>query len=284
MALDFGSLMSSIGAIGQGVSAIGLENQGAKLAVDGANYSAQAFQTAGTISIEGGDYTAETLQAAGDVAEQGAQYQKSVLQQAKTQALQGSQYQASIYTSSGAAAIAQSNYNQALDQVNTNRQLDVMGRQVNNLMSTNTASMGSSNLSTGSKSYLQVMSAAMSTFESNVVTIRGNSLNRQAAIRYQGAEAGEQATDNANASIYSGKIAAYNLDNQMVSAQYQADISKYSYNNQAVAARYQASVENYNDQVKAQEAVYQGQVASYQEGVQQAQQMGKLAGNIVSLF
>ncbi len=267
----------------QGFQGLTLLQQGADMAVDGANYQASTFRTAGSIAVAGASYQADVLRRSGDIAIQGAAYQKQVLQQAQEVAKEGGNYSAEVYSNAGAAATAVANYNRALDVVDTNKQLDAMGRQIRDLYSTNTASMGTSGISLGSKSYLQVMADSMSTYERNLVGIRNTALQRQQGIIYQGNLTAVEYNNNANAAKYSASLAQYNYNNEIDAADYQARIAQYSYNNQAAQVEYQGAVEQYKQEAAARNAEYQGDVAEYQAGVKQAEAFGSMAGKAVSM-
>lgn len=272
----------------QGFQGLTMISDGADMAVAGANYQAASFRTAGKLAQEGAHYQAETLRRAGDIAIQGAGYQKNVLEQSKTIAQEGGQYTAEVYSNAGSAAIAVANYNRALQEVDTNQALDAMGRQIKNLFSSNQASMGTSGISLGSKSYLAVTSDAMATYERSLVQIRNGALRRQQGIMYEGNLTATEYMNNANAAKYSANIATYNYDNQIASADYQARIAQYSYNNNAIAAEYAGAVEAYNYEAQARQAEYQGEIAEYNAGMQSAQAIGGMVGKgigaMVSLF
>lgn len=281
MAIDLASIGSSMI---QGFQGLTMLSQGADLAVQGANYQAATFRTAGRLAVEGAHFQSETLRRAGDIALQGAAYQKQVIEQAKTVSTEGSKYTAQVYSNAGSAAIAVSNYNKALDEVDTNRQLDVMGRQIRNLYSSNTAMQAKSGLGMASKSYLAVTAAAMGNFERQLVGIRSSALQKQQGIMYEGNLKASEYMNHANAAMYEGRIANYNYDNQIAGADYQARIAEYSYNNQATAADYAGQVEQYNYEAKARQAEYEGRVAEYKAGVQQAQAFGGMVSKAFSMF
>lgn len=281
MAIDIASILPSMI---QGFQGLTMMSQGADLAVEGANYQATAFRTAGKLAVEGSHYQAEVLRRAGDIAIQGAAYQKDVLNRSKEVAQSGADYTAQVYSNAGSAAIAIANYNKALDEVDTNKSLDAMGKQIRNLYSTNRALMGTSGTGFGSKSYLAVTSEAMSTFEKSLVQIRNSAMQRQQQTMYEGNLTATEYMNNANAAKYSATIAKYNYDTQIAGADYQARIAQYSYNNNAVAAEYSGQVEAYNYEAQARQAEYQGQVAEYQAGVQQANAIGGMVGKVFSLF
>lgn len=276
--------MDIVPSMMQGFQGITMLNQGADLAVQGANYQAASFRTAGQLAIQGSHYSAEVLRRSGDIALQGAAYQKQILDQSKEIADEGGQYSAEVYANAGAAAMAVSTYNKALDVVDTNRSLDAMGRQMRDLFNSNTASMGPSGISLGSKSYLAVTSDVMGTYEKQLVQIRASALQRQQGIMYQGNVAATEYSNNSQAAKYSAQLAKRQYDNQIAAADYQSRLTAYDYNNQAVAAEFQGQVAAWNYESQAVNAEYQGQIASYQAGQQQAKQIGSMVGQITSLF
>ena len=281
MALDFGNFLPSII---EGFSGLTMMSQGADLAQQGAAYSAASYRTAGSMGISGAQYQADTLRIAGDIAVQGANYEKQVIQQAKKINTEGAQYQSSVLVNAGQAAIQAARYNKSLDAADTAKTLDVMGRQIKQTYSANNAIISRTGLSPTSKSYLMVMNDAMSKYEEQTVGVRSAAILRQQEILHKGNLEAVQYLNQANAVLYSSKIANYNYDTQATAAEYQAQIAKYNYNNQATAAEYEGQVAAYQYEAQARQAEYQGQIAAYNAEVGQAKAIGGMIGQLGSLF
>lgn len=162
-----------------------------------------------------------------DLIQDGAAYQAGVYRSSGKAAKQGADFQASVYRQSANAAIVSANYNVALDQLQTDRQQDALGRQLKDVLSSNNAKIASSGIGFGSKSGMMVNSDVMSTVERQFVANKNDSLQRQSLIRYQGALTQAQYLNQAIAAQYSGDIAVQNAENQARSAEYGGDVAAY---------------------------------------------------------
>lgn len=281
MAISFGDFLPSIIQGFQGLTMLG---QGADLAKEGAAYSANAFRVAGSLGITGAQYKADTLRRAGDLALQGAAYEKKVIENAKKINTGGAQYEASTFINAGTSAMAAARFNKSLDELDTTRTLDVVGRQIKSTFATNNAIMSNSGINLASKSYLMTMGDALSRYEGQTLGLRSSAILRQQQIMHEGNLTAVEYLNQANVAIYKGHIANYNFDNDIASSEYQARIAEYSYNNQAVAAEFEGQVEAYRYEAEARNAEYQGELAAYQAESAQASAIGGMVGKIGSLF
>lgn len=260
--MDFGFLTNNFGAIFQGLQGMSLMSEGGDIAAQGANYGGQ-------LAMLGGNFSANLDRAgakfASDLAIQGGQIGAQY-------AILGGQLDATQYHMAGAAAMAEANYNAALTQFNTNRQMDALSRQVTDTFTHNQAIQGSAGVSMGSGSYLAVAHAAMSAFERQTTQIFNNSLIQQAGQMYAGKVQQTEAENEANMALYKGQSTAI-LDNYKASVD--SAVSLYQGEAGAQAAQYNAEVTNQMRQ-------YEGEVSQYQAGVARANAIGGAFSSILS--
>lgn len=163
----------------------------------------------------------------------GAAYQAGVYRSSGQAAKQGADFQAGVDRQAGAAAIVSANYNIALDQIQTNRQQDVLGRQLKDLVSSNTAITGSSGLGFGSKSAIMVNNTVLDTVGRQFVNNSNDALQRQSLQKYQGQLVNYQYQNEAIAAEYSGDLAIESSENQARGAEYSGDVASYKLEQQS---------------------------------------------------
>ncbi len=181
----------------QGISLI---NEGASISIDGGNLAAGSYRMAGKQALEGGLYSAE------------------------------------VYRNSGKAASIATAYNQALDQLNTNRQKSALSREISTTTSYNRAVQGGSGISLSSKSYLSVANKVMADYERKNVQMTNSAIQRQQQMGFE------------------GQLAVMNAENQARNAEYQGQVAKANYENQARQAEYEGQVGAYKANSKAGQA------------------------------
>jgi hypothetical protein len=220
----------------QGISGMFMTQAGADQQSAGYNMSANANIMSGQAALQGSQFSA-------NLAIQGGQVAAAL-------AIQGANMDAARYQMAGSAAIAEGNYNVSLDQFNQNYKNDALAKQINDTFSSNRAIMGSSGISLGSKSYLAVTAATMSTFERQTVQMHNDSIVRERGLMYTSQVQATDAENQARTALYEGATAA-TMDN------YKGAVS--------------AAVNTYQGQVANQQYQYQSEVDSYKSDLAQSQ-------------
>ena len=147
--------------------------------------------------------------------------------QAEDNARAGAKFQADVYRQAGNIAVLTSNANAALDEQQTNRTIDVAGRQVSDTIATNFASTAANGISIGSKSTQIVQNEVLNIANREMYNLHNDSLQRQSAIKYEGLLTQMSYENQARAATYSGEIQAQSYENQAIYEKYQADTEIY---------------------------------------------------------
>lgn len=176
-----------------------LMNQGAKIAMDGANLQAQADT-------------------------QGAQFESD-------NAVAGANYSADIYRTYAKSVVQQSAYGVATSQASFDRQLDATGRVITNTMTHNQAIQGATGLGFGSKSYLAVANSQLSAAEGKIQQMRNTELATQNQIVFEGQISAARLENQARAAAYGGQVQAtsalYKGQVDATLARYQGQVAAY---------------------------------------------------------
>lgn len=183
-----------------------------------------------------------------DIIKQGASYQAGVYRQSGQIAQEGAAFQAQVDRQAGQAALIAANYNIALDQVDTGRQNEALGRQLADVTSSNYATTAAHGISISSKSTMMVQNDIITTTARQVIRNNNDAHQRQSLIDYQG------------------------------------KLTQVQYENQARADEYSGAVANLNYENQARAAEYQGEVDAYKQEAQRAQTIGSTVGNIFGMM
>ena len=116
----------------------------------------------------------------------------------------GTLFQIEQFELGAAATRAETGYNKRLSQLNLNRQLDSLSRQITRFTSSQTVSAASSGISLGSKSFLAAQNETLSAFEKNIVQLRNTGLQQQESIRFRGESKEAEFLAKANAARFAG--------------------------------------------------------------------------------
>ena len=202
----------------------GLENlSGVDASASGLNGDIASLINGSFKALQGFSMASDGLSLISD----GASYTAGVYRSAGKASKQGSDFKASVYRQSGSAAIVAANYNIALDELQTNRQQDALGRQLKDVLSSNNAVFSSTGLGIGSKSAMLVNNTVLSTVERQAVQTKNDAMQRQSLIRYQGQLTQTQYENMARAEEYSGQVAVQSAENQARSAEYSGKVESY---------------------------------------------------------
>jgi hypothetical protein len=167
-----------------------------------------------------------------NMAEEGAKYTAGVYRQAGEVSWMGAKFQAKVYRNAGLAAKAEANYQIAIDQQQTARQKASIAQQISDMLSSNSAIIGSS-IGFGSKSAMMIQNEVYSAGERNVARATIDSLQRQEYIKYQGALTAMSYENQARAAEISGAAAKLEAENNARNAEYQGEVSAYQMRSQA---------------------------------------------------
>ena len=162
-----------------------------------------------------------------DMISDGANLSAGIYRSSGKAAVQGANFKASVYRQAGQAAVTSANYNIALDEMQTQRQQDALGRQLTDVLSSNSAIAASSGISMSSKSSMMVNNDILSTAERQFVQQRNDANQRQSLLTYQGQLAKMSYENQARAAQYEGQVAAQAAENQARNAEYQGEVAVY---------------------------------------------------------
>ena len=87
-----------------------------------------------------------------DITKAATKFNAGVYRQAGDTSMAGAKFQADVHRQAGQAALHAANYNIALDQLQTSRQQDALGRQLTDIISSNTAKTAANGIMINSKS------------------------------------------------------------------------------------------------------------------------------------
>lgn len=99
---------------------------------------------------------------------------------------QGADIQANAFRTQGAASLAAANYNAGLVSLQTNRRLGAVSRNLQRTIGAQRSQAIASGFASTSKSTLVLMDETLSTFEREVVNLRTDAAQQQAAIQFEG--------------------------------------------------------------------------------------------------
>lgn len=102
---------------------------------------------------------------------------------------QGAELQAAGFRAAGNNAMAAAQYNTKLVDVNLQRQLSDMARQISLVSGAQTAAASASGFSVTSKSTLQVMDESLASFEREILRLQNNAQNEKQGILFEGRSA-----------------------------------------------------------------------------------------------
>lgn len=169
-----------------------------------------------------------------DMIKDGANFQAGIYRESGKAAVEGSKFQASAYRNAGAASLVVANYNIAVDEIQTQRQQDALGRQLSDVMSSNSAITAANGISINSRSTMAVQNNIMTTAERTFVQTRNDATQRQSLITYQGKLSEMSYENQARAAEYSGLVQQQEAENRARSAEYQGKIDAYKQKNAAI--------------------------------------------------
>ena len=121
----------------------------------------------------------------------------------------GTKTMASSLRSAGNSSKSAANFNIAVDQINTNKQLEGLARSVRRLSSTQRAQAASTGFDIASQSRLAIFNETLNTAERSVLEIKNAAENRQQVIGFQ--------AEQQNVAF----------ENQARNAEFQGDIQKF---------------------------------------------------------
>lgn len=124
----------------------------------------------------------------------------------------GAKMNAQAYRSAGIVSQQTAQYNIAINKLEFNRQMDVMGRTISTTFSQNRAVQGASGFSYGSKSYLAVQNRVFSTYERTIQQAKTSHEQQNAMIKWEGDLAKVENENKARAAEYQGQVAQYQAD------------------------------------------------------------------------
>jgi hypothetical protein len=189
----------------------------------------------------------------------GATFAAAGIRQAAQVATQGGAYSAAVYRQASAQSVQEASYEIDIDRYNTANQNDALSRQIQEVFSTNRATMAANGFSAASGSYLSVQSAALDRLTTQVIQNHNAAIQRQKNINYQ------------------GLLSSYNFENQARGSEYQAAVQSVQLENQARGTEYQAQLNNLQLQ-------YQADLQSWNASNSMFDSIGGIMGNISGAF
>lgn len=129
----------------------------------------------------------------------------------------GAKINAQAYRSAGISSEATAGYNIAINNLEYNRQRDVLSRTIHTAFSQNRAIQGASGFSFASKSYLAVQNQIRSTYERQIQQAQTSHEQQNALIQYEGQAAKVEFENRARAAEYEASIASYNANSATIS-------------------------------------------------------------------
>lgn len=127
-------------------------------------------------------------------------------------AVAGAKYNSELYQMAANTSIEAAQYNQQIEKLNLDRQMDALSRETTKLFSRNQSTWANTGFSMASKSYLAVQSSAEAQIGRQVKQMRATSKQRMEEIMYEGRVAQVRYLNEAKNAEYQGQLASYQAD------------------------------------------------------------------------